>query len=664
MLSTIKMFDKVEGIIKITSENIKTGIITEFPKTHNLITEGFRRYYMQNTDRASSNIFNNPYLRCGSGTAEPSVTDEALTKDYEGTWYTIGSGFSPVRKKCKIINFNKLEITFTYIIPADSSHIGTLTEIGLYSTESYYYKDSNNQWYGKQHKIFTHSLLKDAEGNPYVIDKTDLDQITVEYRISISSSNIPLLFSIKYIRSAISSADAPSYSMLKDKFGQLYTIAFWYNGFNGGINALRKYHGIKIIGKYLYGALSVGVGDGPIHDSAYWDNIYNTETGQSSAPTNKNSIRECCDDQGHFTIPARRIPVNWDKNKHYILGFLFTGTESPFRIPIYDKNLLGFTIQHLQDYAVGIGDGETTEFRPPLNYWKENTEKIYIDGVLQTRNVDYTCDSHNNVDNLAELLPLHHATVVDADWMDIVATSYNINPDTRQFQVNEAYYTGNNYIFDVDPLIEFDGHDGQSVTRVERYPTVEVLRRETESYWAGLSNEAYSEYNNIKMGILSTVKPYIFELPIDDIDIPWDVNSVYLYCKSSSNILTFSVFYSDDKENWTQVCDHVTGYNPNRLNDYLPRSQPLNQWCEYSIGADITARYWKLQLHYESTTPSQKYINLGSDYLMGFAIKHKGNNIRFTNPPAANSVITMDADTDIIYKDENTVIDIGATFAM
>lgn len=662
MLPTIKMFDKVEGIIKITSENIKTGIITEFPKTHNLITEGFRRYYMQSTSSASSNILNYPYLRCGSGTAEPSVTDEALTNDYEGNWYTTNNGFSPVRKKCKIISFNKLEVTFTYIIPADSSHIGTLTEIGLYSTESYYYKNSNNQWYAKQNKILTHSLLKDAEGNPYVIDKTDLDQITVEYRISISSSNIPLLFSIMYARSAISSADAPSYTMLKDKFGQLYTIAFWYNGFNGGIAALRKHHGIKIIGKYLYGAL--GLSDGPIHNTAYWDGIYTTETGQSSAPTNRNPIQECCDDQGHFTIPARRIPVNWDKNKHYILGFLFTGTESPFKIPIYDKSLLGFTIQHLQDYAVGIGDGETTEFRPPLNYWKENTEKIYIDGVLQTRNVDYTCDSHNNVDNLAELLPLHHATVVDADWMDIVY-SYTVSPDTRQFQINEAYYTGNTYTFDVDPLIEFDGHDGQSVTRLERYPTVEILRRETESYWAGSSGEAYSEYNNIKMGVLSTVKPYIFELPIDDIDIPWDVNSVYLYCKSSSNILTFSVFYSDDKENWTQVCDHVTGYKPNRPNsNYPPHYQPLNQWCEYSIGADITAHYWKLQLHYEPTTPSQYYISLGNDYVMGFAIKHKGNNIRFTNPPAANSVITMDADTDIIYKDENTVIDIGATFAM
>lgn len=661
MLSTIKMFDKVEGIIKITSENIKTGIITEFPKTHNLITESFRRYYMQST--YSSKMFDSPYLRCGSGTAEPSATDKALTNDYGKNWYGTYGGFSPVRKKCKIINFNKLEVTFTYIIPADSSHIGTLSEIGLYLTESYHYKNSNNQWATAQ-AILTHSLLKDAEGNPYVIDKTDLDQITVEYRISISSNNIPLIFSIMYMKTAIS-ADSSGYTILKDKFGQLYNIGFWNDGITGGVEALRKHHGIKLIGKYLYGSL--GYDDGPIRNHPYWDNIYYTETGHSSAPTNKNTYQECCDDQGHFTIPARRIPVNWDKNKHYILGFLFTGTESPFRIPIYDKNLLGFTIQHLQDYAVGIGDGETTEFRPPLNYWKENTEKIYIDGVLQTRNVDYTCDSHNNVDNLAELLPLHHATVIDAEWIDVTKDRYNyLSYDNRQFQTNEAYYEGNyGFRFDVDPLIEFDGHDSSSVTRLERYPTVETFRRETELYWAGSSGEAYSEYNNVKMGIFSTVKPYIFELPIDDIDIPWDVNSVYLYCKSSSNFLTFSVFYSNDKENWTQVCDHVTGYKPNRPNsDKEPHYQPLNQWCEYSIGADITARYWKLQLHYEPTTPSQKYISLDDDYYMGFAIKHKGNNIRFTNPPAANSVITMDADTDIIYKDENTVIDIGATFAM
>lgn len=650
MLSKVKVFNKTEGIIKITSKNIKTGQLVEFPEVHNLLTENFMRAFFQ-YQGSNPFSFQGVGLRCGSGTAEPSSTDTQLSNDYAGSWYSSPSGYvSPTRSRTKIRSLKQFEFTFIYIIPASENYVGSLTELGLYTYLQLYYKNTQGTWTNKDDNLLTHSLLKDAEGNPYSIDKTALDQLNIEYTLKFSSAQLPLIFSFYSTSQSKTIPNKSTYKLI-DNVHTFYGLCGWYYNFYGGVGVLRKYHGAKILGDYIYGIKNFATA----WTASITDSPYRTKNGQSIEPPNSTFV-ETCDDQGHFTIPVRRVCVDWDKNKHYILGFSFSGPQSFYGFPIYDKNFLGFTLQNLENYSVGVGDGETTEFKPPLNYWKENTEKIYIDGVLQTRNVDYTCDAHNNVDNLAELLPMHHAILIDADWIPAKSNSEVaslLKPET-------AYITINNREIYVDPCMEVSGYDGSTQTPNERYPSIVPTKRPIQLEYS--NNSEYDKDYDCYLGLLSTEKPFIFELPFDEIDIPWNVNTVYLYYGQNSSDVKFSVFYSNDKETWTAACENVTGYKSGMNYNTAPYIKKFSEWCEYDIGSDVTAKYWKVQLIYTGTLSPSSYTSLYSYF--GFAIKHKGTNIRFTNPPAENAVITMDADTDIIYKDENNVIDIGTTFTL
>ena len=59
----------------------------------------------------------------------------------------------------------------------------------------------------------------------------------------------------------------------------------------------------------------------------------------------------------------------------------------------------------LSDMRVGTGDGVKVDFTPPLNLWVKDTERVFVDGVLQVRDVDYTCDHRNNLSELYSLNP-------------------------------------------------------------------------------------------------------------------------------------------------------------------------------------------------------------------------------------------------------------------
>ncbi len=96
---------------------------------------------------------------------------------------------------------------------------------------------------------------------------------------------------------------------------------------------------------------------------------------------------------------------------------------------------------------VGVGDGETTEFPLffGLKYIVPNSEKIYVDSVLQTRDVDYTIDYYGGVLNFTVPPPagMLQAVVITADY-DIMIVLTMTTTDgsgnfTTTFTVPESY---------------------------------------------------------------------------------------------------------------------------------------------------------------------------------------------------------------------------------
>ena len=96
---------------------------------------------------------------------------------------------------------------------------------------------------------------------------------------------------------------------------------------------------------------------------------------------------------------------------------------------------------------VGVGDGETTEF--PLffgmKYIIPDSESIYVDGVLQTRDVDYTIDYYGGMLNFTLPPPagMFPAVIITADYDIMIvltmATTDGLGNFTATFTVPEAY---------------------------------------------------------------------------------------------------------------------------------------------------------------------------------------------------------------------------------
>lgn len=658
MKTKFALTSSITGTINISVKNTKTGKVIKYPEMHNLITKNFARAMMQsNSGHSSSGAAYSPwpsmYLRCGSGSTQPTVDDESLSNDWVGTWYS-GSGIARNEAYLKLNSTNNLQLVYMFVLPAEASYVGRLSEVGLYCSLSGVYKN-NNSWNYKTVGLITHSLLRDAENNPYYIDKTALDQVTVEYTINFNTTDIAINFF-----AALATANYPIQNnpgKTKEYFFRAEAMRYIISWYNRGddphfIHLLTQYFNMKLIGDYWYlSATKLNL------DGAEYYDYYRTVP--SSAIPQGPSYSAVCDDNGNLVIPPVRIPALSAANGRYIIGLDFYIRNA--LIPIYDKNLLGFNVQTLEDYNVGTGDGTTTNFNPPLDYWKRGTEKIYVDNVLQTRGVDYTCDNFFNGYDDPTFFPFRHAVVIDADWHDICTPA-----DAADLPYTAGYYMcpskTENYIgASPKPLKQIYDRNGSLYTTAPYPYGPNTMRFKNDPIT--IDNSSYLTATNKKLpkthfGYLSTNHPLVYELPIDKDIIPWNVNSVYLFCASSNQNFTFSVYYSDDNVIWTNVCDHVTGYKNGRASS-TPWYTYLTDWCEYSIGADVIKRYWKIEVHWAGSMPSSPQFTY-----FGFTIKHKGTPIVFTNPPAAGSVITMDADTDILYKDEKHVIDIGATISV
>ena len=281
-------------------------------------------------------------LWLGKGTGTPSTSDTAL---FSPLWV-----ITQANARTFSISADKKigEAKLTYIFPANNSYVGVITEAGL--TMCNRRGDG-----GEDNLLVTHCLVIDSEGNPISINKTEDDklEVTVTWRVIVPD----VLNNFKFLQ-----AD------------QGLLAKLWKMAGSWGSNTAGMFYATN---------LTIN------------RNRILRYTGNSSAITFSN-IKKTYNTR-RLTFGTQRIDANVGNGRYYpcisLAGICYCALPNEEVFPTY--NIAGITI--------GTGDGNTKQFKNPLNYFKKDTEKIYIDGVLQTRGVDYTIDYKNNASLLPEL---------------------------------------------------------------------------------------------------------------------------------------------------------------------------------------------------------------------------------------------------------------------
>lgn len=412
--------------------------------------------------------------------------------------------------------------------------------------------------------LLTHALLKDAEGNNISIHKTDIDKLIINVEIHvisnpsenftpISGSGYPLHISDGLLRLA--------YSL--------------------GITAYTSYYKSNYSRSTLIKAAII--------NSGYNYTMYSLQ------------------DTNRLVYSNNRLPAN-SFNNRYINAIHFSGLG----IIKFPSNLrLNTPVTGL---SVGTGDGVTKQFDAPLDLFIKDSDKIYIDGILQTRGVDYTIDNKAN----RHLRP-------------------EITPGSFVKDILSGYVTSNTCEVPFNPFVAYA-----------------------------------EEFNTSKYLAVSEKYPMVLELE-EDPTIGLDINGVIFKCfyvKTSNGTASLSnvdlvLSYSTDNANYSEVARlSLTGWSISSIKD-IPFENT------------IKAKYWKLSLDFSKASESlqkdkDKYFlqfNVGDQSEVSGAPTHsmlyyKGEPITFTNPPADGAVITMDCNLDRPFKTDQWVIDCNPEFSL
>lgn len=494
-------------------------------------------------------------LAVGSGTNEPSVTDTALQNKM---WNT---GASSVSREW--LNDYTVRCTGKYSFPANSSYVGTISEAGLCPNYQEYYNGNYNTMFDPD-CLMTRSLFTDSEGQVISFTKTDIDileiSVTVEISMASSSENF-ILYKKPYLLAVIAG---------------VVTFYDSYMSFDemGGID-LRRY-------RYDLENLTTSLSVEQALASSY-PNITITYDGSTA----------------QITVPQVRMGTGTITEERYykavalpFLGYWKLPNENVF--PAY-------TISGLQ---VGVGDGVTTTFENPLNYFKAGSDKVYKNGVQLVNGVDYTLSNICNKDYLTELSDFNYPIKVTSGLMgsellnnikgqasSLIRPSIAPYKTPSQFDINTECCTFN---YDNPILIEYE--EAVTLNYLKAYSLITVILSD------GDTNSIYGNY-------------------------------------------TLYVDASQDGE----VYDNLGSYTANSGTFTFDFTE-------------TTAKYWRIRTSYNES--NRALISYGSGSYLTLGARKP--NIVFTEAPAADDVITMDVEMDVIMKNSNFVLDIGCsiTFSM
>ena len=494
----------------------------------------------------------------GDGSAEPSATDTALTHPlwtFSWNYSNIISVEEPSLDEEGVWN-----IRCTARINADAAYVGTVSEVGLYITVS-----SSGMALG------THALIKDAEGNPMTITKADNEvlfvDIHVQYQLSGGGGFEWTRWYYYLLGSGSASQTWPQLPALNSMM----------------INMLRSYpdimtNGVRIGSEVLL-SQSYDVNTGVLTCS-------NGRFGNTNQPT-----QEYVNAVGIIPSFVSRPSYDYYRPNIPIGVWKFPNPEI-------------FPNATLADMRVGTGDGQTADFTPPLNLWVENTERIYVDGALQVRDVDYTCDHKNNLSRLMSLMPSNFCTLKN-DVVRLASPASNAGQHPLKGGLNKATTSSNNYgrmylVWDKDHPLEWE---------LDADPQIGM---EADGFYL--------------TGIVSTA------------------NTSWRYA-------VVRLSYSENGTDWTEAGVYTVTTTNTTMTAY-----------DFVFPETINAKYWRLAIDVSACSDSLKaarFYSSAPSYLY-----RNGRPIHFNTAPAAGAVITMTAEIDRPMKNENFILDVNPTFSV
>lgn len=558
----INLQDHIKVVTNYNFKLLRNEVLLQEVNTHNILTNAFwlgRSDYSYNVRGIQS-----CEIKLGKGSGTPQTSDTDL---FQPLWQKAkDSTSSSYHARTSESNEEWIQLTNKYTFPANTTYVGTITECGLY--DGY-------------RLLSTHALLLDAEGNPISIEKTDLDVLIIEVTIRLYFTENA---SIKMIR-----ADhTPFWTHLFS--GDSATACLHYT------NNLEVLWSIQdsLDGNEMY---LTNFARGNSYD---WNSYLSTAicNGKQNIPIT--TPRE-------LTFNAARLGTDWPvTGQHFIKGLRIMRS---FIIPFPNTDI--FPAYNITGMDVGIGDGATTEFICPMNYFVKDTDKIYIDGILQTRGVDYIVESDNNNQMLPELMACNDAIITGGYYE--IDSSYNNNYHAPVFRA----------VLNATKLTGFNSYGFYAAGNKATYATM------------------FDKDRPLFIDMQKEVKVNTFQ-----------IGSSYSASTSNGGV-KYTLSYSDDGVDYVELATIIKTTNS----------------VAKVVFDTITKRYFKVAIEYVSNTSnvsSSAYSSTtesGSTYsaavdknnlcLLGYV----GHGIQFTNPPAEGAVITMDATTDLPMKNENFVFD-------
>ncbi len=282
--------------------------------------------------------------RFGTGSREPSASDT----DLESPLWTYGGNSSNLISWEKYLNGDgHICHRYTFKVAADADHVGTVSEVGVA------FLLNRNLWMA----LATRALILDAEGNPITITKTDTEVLYVDVVFEFT---------------------------LRD------TAHFRW-----------------LPGNYIgYGDAS-GTGWGPIFTLGLYNRIYFFarlgEDGFRDQLAYVNISKSYTDDSRELDTSGGRLAQDAVPDQRYIRAIAVGCSDGDVLLGYWtlpDGEVI--PPKTLTGMDVGTGDGATAGFGAPLAEWVEGSEEVYVDGVPQVRDADYTCVHDANTPGLAE----------------------------------------------------------------------------------------------------------------------------------------------------------------------------------------------------------------------------------------------------------------------
>ena len=288
-------------------------------------------------------------IAIGDGSGIPSASDTQLFHEIKK--------FTGLTGDCSSKDNNTLSFSVSVTIPANASEVYDISEVGV----CFWKPPSDVGGY----KLVTHALILDSEGNPITVKKKDTDKVILNCELYIT-------FESEDIENFNIDAFIPGSQWL-GTLGIQYLF-----GAATSLEAQRVSNAF-VNGRYRAGSEIVYV------------NCPSTYDLPSPSWVKDKDARTLTVNFGPSRLPEFSMPT-------YIRGITF-GRLGTIKLP----NEAIFPRYKVSNITVGIGDGETTKFKCPLNYFIQESETIRVGTDEKIRNTDYTIDNEANQDELIEL---------------------------------------------------------------------------------------------------------------------------------------------------------------------------------------------------------------------------------------------------------------------